>query len=431
MCKPTFQNLKEDFLHYLWKFQKFDSSAIKTSAGDSVIIVAPGIHNHNSGPDFFNGKISIGGQLWAGNIEIHINASDWYAHSHETDPAYENVILHVVWKNDAEIFRKDNSAIPTIELKKYVSENLLHSYKKLFSANRKWIYCEADFAEVDEFVFENWLEKLFIERLEKKSNLILDELKKSNNHWEELLFRLLAKNFGLKVNGEAFYSLANSVDFSIIKKVVHKQQDLEALLFGQAGFLTENWEDGYAKQLLEIYNFQKVKFSLDNLAVIQPKYFRLRPPNFPTIRLSQLSVLYSEKGNLFSEIMAAKTISELYAIFNISASDYWKTHYNFGVVSKESKKNLTKSFIDLLIINTIIPLKFCYSKHIGNDETENIISLISEITSEENSIISKFNSIRPISKNALHSQALIQLKNEYCDKAKCMQCAIGNAILKV
>ncbi len=423
--------MKEDFLHYLWKFQKFDSSAIQTSLGEDVIVLSPGIHNHNSGPDFFNGKVSIAGQLWAGNIEIHINASDWYAHSHETDLAYENVILHVVWNNDTEIFRKDNKPIPTIELKKYVSEKLLNSYQKLFSARQNWIYCEDSFAEVDEFTIENWLEKLFIERLEQKSEMILQELEKSNNHWEAVLFKLLSKNFGLKVNGESFYSIANSVDYNIINKTSSNQIYLEALLFGQAGLLDEKLQDGFAKTLIKEYNFLKAKFSLDNSAVIQPKYFRLRPPNFPTIRLSQLSVLLSEKGNLFNLLISAKSVSELYSIFNISASEYWNKHYNFGTISKGSKKKLTKSFIDLLIINTIIPLKFCYSKHIGNDEIENIISLVSEISSEDNSIIKKFNSLKPISKNALHSQGLLQLKNEYCNKSKCMQCAIGNEILKV
>ncbi len=422
--------MKEDFLHYVWKYQKFYFQELSTTNGTNLTIVKVGEHNDNSGPDFFNAQIAIGDQLWAGNVEIHIKSSDWYAHHHEQDLNYDNVILHVVWEYNADIFRKDNSAIPTLELKSIVDEGILKNYYHLFSKKQQWINCENDFPRIDSFLINNWLDRLYLERLQVKSLLFEEELKSSNNHWEGLLFKLLCKNFGLKVNGESFFSIAQSIDFSIIKKCNHDSLEIEALLFGQAGFFEVNKEDSYFELLKDKYLYLRHKFDLDNNSVNFPKYFRLRPYNFPTIRLSQLAVLFSEKQSLFSRIIEANSLEDYYSIFAISANDYWDTHYNFGVCSTKKKKRLTKKFIDLLLINTIIPLKYSYAKFLGQDASEEIMSLASTISSEENSIIKKFNQLRPVAVNSLQSQGLLQLKNEYCIKNKCLQCAVGNSILK-
>jgi len=422
--------MKEDFLHYVWKFQKFSKQALATVKGDTLIIVETGNSNENSGPDFINSKVSIDSQLWAGTVEIHLKSSDWYAHHHEQDPNYDTVILHVVWVHDAEIFRRDNSTIPTLVLKTIVDSTVLINYQNLFSKKQKWINCENDFSEVEPFIIENWLDRLYLERLQEKSVLIEEELNSSSNHWEGLLFKLLCKNFGLKVNGESFYSISQSVDYTIIKKCYRNYFELEALLFGQAGFFEEDHEDSYFNFLKEKYTYLKSKFNLKNNEIIAPKYFRLRPVNFPTIRLSQLAVLFSEKRSLFSEIIAVKTLEDYYTIFNATASEYWETHYNFGLQSSKRKKRLTKKFIDLLLINTVIPLLFSYSKFIGKERSEELIKLATTISIEENTIIKNFNRIYPFSKNALQSQALLQLKKVYCDKKKCLQCSIGNAIIK-
>lgn len=421
--------MNEDFLHYLWKFQKFDTAEFVTVDKEILHIQNPGAHNHNSGPDFFNGQIALNSQVWAGNIEIHIKSSDWYAHLHHMDPAYDNVILHVVWEHDAEVFRKDNSVIPTLVLQKYTSSKISEAYSSLIAKNRKWINCENDFSTVDSFTIDNWLERLYLERLELKEIFIVKELKASKNHWDALLFRLLCKNFGLKVNGEAFFSIAKSIDFSILKKSSQELVLLESLLMGQAGLLEGEKEDGYFKILSDNYEYQKRKFHLDSATVISPKFFRLRPPNFPSIRLAQLASLYSHKQNIFSEILAASRMEEFYSIFEVDTSEYWDTHYNFGVASGKRKKRLTHSFIDLLVINTIIPLKFCYAREHGKDISEEVLKLASEISCEENMIIKKFNSLKKVAKNAYHSQALLQLKSQYCDKNKCLQCAIGNKII--
>ncbi len=422
--------MKEDFLHYVWKYQKFNVQKLFTTCRTTLTIVKVGEHNNNSGPDFFNAQVAIGDQLWAGNVEVHLQSNDWYAHHHEEDSNYDNVILHVVWEYNADIFRKDNSAIPTLELKSIVDESVLKNYHHLFSKKQQWINCENDFPRIDSFLIKNWLDRLYLERLQVKSLLFEEEMKSSNNHWEGLLFKLLCKNFGLKVNGESFFSIAQSIDFSILKKCNHDSLEIEALFFGQAGFFEENKEDSYFELLKGKYLYLRHKFDLDINSVNFPKYFRLRPSNFPTIRLSQLAVLFSEKQSLFSRILEAKSLEDYYTIFTVSANEYWDTHYNFGVCSTKKKKRLTKKFIDLLLINTIIPLKYSYAKYMGQDASEDIMNLASTIPYEENSIIKKFNLLGYTAKNSLQSQGLLQLKNEYCIKNNCLQCAIGNSILK-
>ena len=429
--------MKEDFLHYVWKFQKFDAKGLKTISGQDVHVKLVGQHNLNSGPDFFNSQIYIGSQLWAGNVEIHIKASDWFAHRHELDEAYDNVILHVVWEHDSEIFRKDGTTIPTIVIKDVISSETLSNYQDLFSKKHKWINCENEFRNIDDFLLKSWLERLYIERLERKSDLIESQLKKNSNHWEALLFQLLCKNFGLKVNGDAFLSIAQSVDFSVVKKCSQNQLDLESLLFGQAGFLDVDKEDGYLIKLQKNYAYTKHKFNLENSNAITPRFFRLRPPNFPTIRLSQLAALYAKRKQLFSEVIFdtsgnnySKSLNYFYEIFDISASEYWDTHYNFGVVSVKRRKTLSKNFIDLLLINTIIPLQFCYAKQMGRDASEVMLALASSISSEENAVVKKYLELRPMEMTAFESQGLIQLKTMYCDKKRCLECAVGNFVIK-
>ena len=421
--------MKEDFLHYVWNFQKFDVGNFFTTNNEVLHIRKQGSHNLNSGPDFFNSQVELDGQLWAGNVEIHLKSSDWYAHGHETDPAYDNVILHVVWEHDTEIYRKDGTVIPTFAVKEHVQKHTLDQYQRLFAKEKKWINCENDFASVDDFTIQNWLERLYFERLERKEVVLLKELEDTKNHWEALLFRMLCKNFGLKVNSESFFSIAKSLQYSVLKKCCHEQQDIEAILMGQAGILDGEKEDRYFNTLKMRYEFLKHKFKLHNDGVIVPKFFRLRPPNFPSIRLAQLAMLYFERGNLFSQVMSINNMKDFYKLFHVGASEYWNTHYNFGVVSLERKKELTKNFVDLLLINTVVPIKFCYSRQQGRDVSEEILQLAFEISSEDNSIVNTFNSLKKVSTNSYQSQALLELKSAYCDKNKCLQCAIGNAIV--
>ncbi|WP_417855575.1 DUF2851 family protein [Xanthomarina gelatinilytica] len=421
--------MQEDFLHYIWQHKKMSVAHLKTTQHEALEIVSVGQHNTNSGPDFFNAQLKIADQLWAGNVEVHVKSSDWFVHNHETDQAYDNVILHVVWEHDTEIFRKNNSIVPTLELKEVVDKTVLLNYSKLLSAKDKWINCEADFAEVAPFVLESWLERLYIERLERKSETIEKLLQDSKNNWEAVLFKMLAKNFGLKVNGEAFFSMANAVDFQIIRKLQNNQTTLEALFFGLTGLLDQDIQEPYFLVLQKEYRYLKRKYNLHDTEVVPIQFFRLRPQNFPTIRLSQLATLYHLHSSLFSQIMEISSLKTIYKLFQVSTSVFWETHYSFGKVSKPSNKKITKAFVDLLIINTIIPIKFAYARHQGKDVNDFLLELIQQIPSEKNSIVSAFNKIKKVSHTAMQSQALIQLKTTYCDKNQCLKCAVGNALI--
>ncbi len=421
--------MKEDFLHYLWKFKKFDTLNLQTSNKEEVTITHVGHYLELAGPDFFNAQITIGNQKWAGNVEIHLKSSDWYVHHHERDAGYENVILHVVWEHDTEIFRKDNTEIPVLELKQYVDKPTVAAYQSLL-APKTWIYCEKHLKEVDDFTIKNWQERLFFERLERKSKPIYELLEQTNNDWEAVLFSLLAKNFGLNTNGEVFFQNAKSIPFTIIRKESSEVENLEALLFGNAGLLDLDKEDNYFKDLKIRYFYLMHKYQLDENCQAPVQFFKHRPDNFPTIRLSQLANLYHSHLNLFSKINTLNSVKSCYDLFQISVSKYWENHYQFDKESPLKKKKLSKDFVDLLIINTIIPIQFAYAKSIGKEIAENLIQLVMDIHPEKNAVIDKFTSFGLKSTNAFESQSLLQLKNEYCSKSKCLDCAIGMELMK-
>jgi Protein of unknown function (DUF2851) len=421
--------MKEDFLHYLWKFKKFDTLNLKTCDGEDITIINVGQYLELAGPDFFNSQITIGNQKWAGNVEIHLKSSDWYVHHHERDEAYENVILHVVWEHDTEIFRKNNSEIPVLELKKYVDAATIANYQSLISP-KSWIFCEKQLKEIDDFTINNWLERLFFERLERKSKPIFELLEQTNQDWEGVLFCLLAKNFGLNTNGEIFLKIAKSIPFSIIRKESFEVENLEALLLGNSGLLDSEKEDSYFKDLKFRYFYLLHKYQLEKEIIEPVQFFKHRPDNFPTIRLSQLANLYLVQQNLFSKINTSNSVKSIYKTFDVSASDYWQNHYQFDKESPRKRKKLSKSFIDLIIINTIIPLQFAYAKSQGKEISEDLIQLLNEVAPEKNAIMDKFSSFGIKSKSAFESQSLLQLKNEYCNKSRCLDCAIGMDLLK-
>jgi len=403
--------------------------SLQTTTQEPIILKTVGLPNVNSGPDFFNAQLSIGTQMWAGNVEIHVKSSDWYVHHHETDPAYDNVILHVVWEHNTEVFRKDNTPIPTLELKNYVLAHTVTNYTNLINQKNHWIPCESTILEVDSFTMSHWIERLYLERLETKYKAIEKQLVESKHDWEAVLFWQIAKNFGLKVNGDAFLSIAKSIDFSVIRKLQQDVFQLETLFFGQSGLLETDVQDSYISDLRNHYKFLKNKFSLSNEGVLPVQFFRLRPPNFPTIRLAQLAYLYSQQTNLFSKLMKARSLEKLYAVFEGATSTFWETHYTFDKTSKFAPKKLTKSFINLLIINTIVPIKFAFNKFNRHQTQDDVVSIMQHIPMEHNRIVDKFHSLYAFGKTALDSQALIQLKENYCSKNKCLQCAIGSALL--
>ncbi|NND63870.1 MAG: DUF2851 family protein [Flavobacteriaceae bacterium] len=421
--------MKEDFLHYVWKFQKFSAVNLKTNQGEHLKILKTGQPNQNAGPDFLLGELLIDHRKWVGQIEIHLKSSDWIAHGHEEDLAYDNVILHVVWEHDLEIKRKDGSEIPVLELNQRVDPGSLQNYQKLFSTLQKWINCEDDLPNMEPFLIQNWLERLYIERLEAKAESLMKRLEKSKFNWEAVLFEQLCKNFGMKLNGEAFLSLAESIPYNLIQKLRNNATDLESLLMGQTGLLEKDIDDPYYVKLQVTYAYIKVKYPYLNKAGIRPKFFRLRPVNFPTIRISQLCQLWSSRPHFFAEIIDKWKLSEFYILFEAKANSYWDTHYNFGKKSKEFEKKLTTNFIDNLIVNTVLPLKFCYARFQGKDISEEIIALAQTIKAERNTIISKYSKLFPFENSTLVSQGLLQLHSNYCKLNNCINCAIGNKII--
>ncbi|MGC9374744.1 MAG: DUF2851 family protein [Bacteroidales bacterium] len=420
--------MKEEFLHYLWKYTLFNTSNLRTQTNEKVEVINPGLHNMDAGPDFFNAKIKIGETTWAGNVEIHLKSSDWYHHQHHTDKAYDNVILQVVHQYDKDVYLSNNSLVPTMEIQ--FDEILLKNYEKLIDSE-SWIACEKDLHTVDNFLIQKWLEALMIDRLEDKVLRIKQELKQTQNNWEETFYRHLARNFGFKLNAEPFGLLARSLPLKVLAKHKNNLMQIEALILGQAGFLNEETGDDYYLKLKHEYQFLTRKFQLKPIAKHLWKFLRSRPGNFPTVRLAQFAALIFQSKSLFSKIVNEQDVRNIKHILKAKPSEYWETHYHFNKKSIKKTKTLGQSAIQILIINTVVPFLFVYGKHTGKEEfCDRALRLLSQIKPENNSIISNWKRLGLKPENAFESQALIQLKNKYCTFKKCLQCPIGNYIIK-
>ncbi len=422
--------MKEDFLHYVWKYKLFDTSNLLTTNKEIITIINSGQHNTDAGPDFFNGKVLIGSTTWAGNIEIHINSSDWLAHKHQHDKAYNNVVLHVVFNDDKVIYDVNDNPIPTLELKNLISDELI-SKNQYLQSSKDWIACQNQINIVDSFTINTWLNRLAVERLERKSEEIQITLQQNKNDWEQTFYQYLFKYFGLKVNALPFEQLAINTPIKIAEK--HNQlASIEALYYGQAGFLEETIKDGYYIRLQKEYHFLKAKFSLQPIDKSLWKLLRLRPANFPTIRISQLANLLNNETRLFSKILEANTVKEIEKLFSTETSEYWKAHYQFGVeAEKVSTKNVGKTLINTLIINVVVPFLFVYGKQKQDEKLiDKALNFLENIKSESNTIIKKWKDIKVVSTNAMQSQALLELKNNYCSQKKCLNCNVGSKILQ-
>ncbi len=426
-----FISMREELLHFIWRYAKFKTEGLKTTDGLRVRIRDAGRPNSASGPDFFNACIEIGGQTWVGNVEIHVKSSDWYAHRHHKDRAYQNVILHVVWTNDRLVLRTNGQPLPTIELRDYVDADLLDRFRHLLVlANKKFINCEAFTGSYSIFLVLPWLEQLFHERLKKKTVEAQKILVEINWDWEHLLVILLLKYFGQQVNKENFLGLARRMNYSMMRRIAANTFQLESILFGQIGLLSNNNRiDTYYQSLQKEYYYLKRKYSITDIPGIKPEFMGVRPMNFPTIRLSQFAVLISRNQNLFSRLLKMETKKQYYELFGIKATSYWDNHHIFGKTTAAHPKRLSKKFTDSLILNAILPLKYLYYKEKGRDYYLQVRSLAASIGAENNSLIQKFKSLGFPTQNGLDSQALIQLYNDYCIKNRCLDCALGNQIL--
>jgi hypothetical protein len=421
----------EAFLHYIWQFQYFDKKDLVTTEGESIAIIKTGFYNTHAGPDFSQAKIKIGSLEWIGNVEIHINASEWQQHKHHHDKAYDNVVLHVVWKDDKAIKRSDGSQVPTLELKNRIEDSLLLNYKNLVNQPAS-IPCAHALSEVKSLIRISTLDKALAQRLENKAQIILKALHENNNDWEETFYQLLGKNFGFKVNSEAFHALTKAVPFRSLLKHNDKLLQLEAMLFGTAGLL-EKVKDNYAQSLQREYGLLQSKFNLakKQLNESQWRFLRLRPANFPTLRIAQFATLLSVRKNIFSTILATESIPELKQLFDVTQSEYWQAHYRFDKKSKKPVPGLGDAAIENIIINSIVPTLAAYS--IYKDESiwmDRAVDFLSKISPEKNSIISEWKALGWSVTSAFDSQALIELRNNFCNKRLCLQCTIGHTLIQ-
>lgn len=400
-------------------------------SGESLFILHPGHHNALAGPDFLNARIRIGNTEWAGHVEVHVHASDWYAHQHETDPAYDNVILHVVWYDNLPVLGSAGQPLPTLELRKWVPQELLASYQQLLERKASFVNCDKDIGQVDPFIIKAWLERVYIERLERRVDRIQSYLSTYNNHWEAVFFLWLAQGFGSKINKSAFFDVARHIPFHVLTKLKDRPKSLEAILFGTAGLLeSAQVQDKYFEELRSEYLFILHKFSLEKPDAAGVQFLKLRPMNFPTIRLAQLARLLHLHPRIFKHCIRLIKRKSLHAIFKVSTSEYWESHYTFGHVSAKRKKALSKTFIDSLLINVVLPFKFAYMRAMAKDAGTAVLKLIREIPPESNAIIKAYAELGVQADSALESQAILELHQNYCKPNRCLDCLVGHQLLQ-
>ncbi len=421
--------MKEDLLHYVWRMKSFDFHNLRTTTGKEITILQWGEHNSNAGPDFLNAKIKIGDTLWAGNVEMHLTSSDWIRHRHSEDPSYDNVILHVVLIENVLIRRVSGEIIPCLELQQRIPKELYSNYLKLIHQERK-IPCGKECSSVPAIIKNMWLERLMVERLEEKIIPIKKEMDQTQNNREEVFYRFLARHFGTNINGEPFERLARSIPYSILIKHSDNLFSLEALLFGQAGMLLDV-KDDYSQQLKKEYEFLKHKYSLQRLVQVSEwKLLRLRPANFPYLRIAQFASLVFCTPRLFDRILEIKHYPDIMNWLHVGVSDYWNEHYVLGKKSIYKKKHLGKSMIHSIAINAIAPFIFHYGW--DRDDTfykEKALQLLEDMPPEKNHVITIWKDLGIEPKNALQSQALLQLKKKYCSRKKCLNCSIGHHLV--
>ncbi len=423
--------MSENLLQFIWKHRLYASlPVLKTIEGDEVIILHPGQLNVNAGPDFLEARLKIGHTLWAGNIELHLKSSDWNKHEHQENPAYSKLIMHVVYEHDSEIETMNDTTFPTLELKRHIDKTLLLNFENLMHS-KTFIPCEELISQVNELTLHQQITRTLMERLEEKSLAIQTLLKRYKNNWQEVFYVQLARGFGLHINQDAFEQLAIQTPLQLLGKHKNNLLQVEALLFGQAGFLFDYFDETYPMLLQSEYEYLKKLHTLHPMEKHQWKFLRLRPANFPTLRIAQFARLIVDSNHLFSKVLSAETIKEIEQLFKINVSDYWLVHYNFLEKSIERNKSLGKTFVHTLIINVIVPMLFIYGKLQGKEAyCEKSIRLLEELPAEKNSIISTWKEIGIKTDNAADTQGLLQLKKKYCDAKNCLECSIGYAVLR-
>lgn len=423
--------LPEEFLHFIWQFRLYGNQRLRLASGEELLVIETGIPNKNAGPDFSRAKLLIGNTTWVGHVEIHIKSSDWLMHRHQLDDAYENVILHVVYEDDTPVYRRDGTLLPVLRLKGLFETKLLENYQQLIgSVNR--FPCEKQIAQVDEFLVNGFLSRVLVERLEDKSTMVYATVAALKGDWDETFYRLLARNFGFNVNAIPMELLAQSLPQNLLARYKDQPLQIEALIFGQAGLLNQTFGEAYPAQLKTAYLFLQKKHRLTPIDSSLWKFMRMRPQNFPTLRLAQFAALIIRSNHLFSKILAIKDHQSIQQLFEeLPVNPFWKTHYHFNKKAKKVSLQLGRSSVDNLAINTISRGLFAYGKAMDQPHLlTRAFSLLEHTPAEQNAVIDLYRRAGLEIHTAFNSQALLQLKKTYCNEKKCLNCGIGIKILK-
>ncbi|MBO4810228.1 MAG: DUF2851 family protein [Prevotella sp.] len=429
----------EQLLHYVWKHKMLPLTPLATTDGREVEVIDPGLHNRNAGPDFFNAKVRIGGTLWVGNVELHLRSADWYAHGHDRDPHYNNVVLHVVSQADAEVLTEDGKYLPQMELQ--VPLQVKEHYEELLHADR-YPPCYKVVGQLSSLLVHSWMAALQTERLEQKTQAIARRAELAQGSWEDAFFQTLARNYGFGINGEAFEQWAQGIPLNAVGKHRDDLFQVEAFFMGQAGLLTpgsipqrhrdDALQEGYFTRLRNEYLYLQHKFQLQPMDYAAWRFLRLRPQNFPHIRIAQMATLYHERRLGLSTLLECQSVEQLRQLMATHVTPYWETHYGFGAESAKSGKWLSKASADLLIINTAIPMLFAVGRHRHNEDLcDRAFDLLEQMKAERNHIITMWQECGLPVKTAGDSQALIQLKREYCDRKECLRCRFGYEYLRI
>lgn len=423
--------IAEELLHFIWQYRLFNQLELYSTDDEQIKVFQVGQNNKDAGPDFLFSQISIGGQKWGGHIEIHVDGADWFAHGHHRDAAYNAVVLHVVLRNPTHTLRKDGTSIPCLELGRFIDEKVFARYRAIME-NLRWIPCEKQLPQAGELSKVQMVQRMVTERLEQRYLQIEELLTDTHSDWERVLFLQLCRSFGMKVNAEPFLELGKLVDLTLVRKYRAESFKIEAMIFGQAGFLTDAPNEDYIKNLVSEYRYLKSIHQLKERTVFEWKFMRMRPYNFPTFRLAQLSALYGRQPYLFEQVIQCKEVADLYRLLiDVTPNPFWETHFVLGKTTRAHTTQLSPSFIEHISINAFIPVIFSYGKYMGVEALQaKVLEWLEQLKGEKNKITRKFNELTLSARSAADSQGLLQLKKEYCDQKRCLECGIGLSIFK-
>ena len=418
--------MREEFLYYLWENRLLNLD-LKTTDGEEISVLSVGNRNYDSGADFVNARVRIDGTLWAGQVEIHVRASDWFRHRHQYDDNYNNVILHVVYEYDSDVLK-----IPTLEVKDKFDISLLLNYNN-FVNSKSWIPCGEFIGGVQSFTVVSWLDRMLVEHLENECKDLDFKLKNNHYDWEQTFCHRFMRYFGLKVNNDSFEYLSRILPLNVLLKHLDNEIYVESMLFGCAGFLERDFEEEYPTLLKREFNMLKSKFGLKVMPVSNWKFLRLRPPNFPTIRIAQLAKIIIRNGNMFSKIRDSVDMDEIMELFDVELNPYWDNHFQFDKVSKvDKRKAFGKTAIDSIMINAIVPMLFYYGQfHSLESYKEKAMNYLEDIEAEDNVIIRNFNDSGVVLQNAFQTQAILYMYKYYCKRRRCLECRIYLALSRV